>query len=421
MMGENQNVSNSSYKDPMFWLLGFVLLLALGNVAKALFDFSPAVLDADSYHLLVNRDFVNYWMAGQMATGGELEQLFPTDQYRVALNASFPDLITEIRGWSYPPHFILFCVPLGLLPYPMAYLAFMVVTLSFWLFAFLKGVKHFAPGMSESMITIAALLTLPFIVSQITLGQNGFLFGGAFILALVYRKDKPWVTGLMLAILTMKPHLGLLWPFLLIIEKNWKAIFWGAGFTALLMGASVAAFGLDAWYWFFEITIEAQNTVVTAWSGVFLYMMPSWFGALRAYGAGADTAILIHLVIAVPLFCAIIWAMLKTGHVGRSLLTIVGTFATLPYVFNYDLGPVIFLAALGFVITLGKAGNERRVGTIVMLLAVVTLQIWMPMTPLFRETAMAPIVFLPVIAITAFLIFQIVENSVRQRQDVLTD
>lgn len=404
MFSNRQQLPQINTRHLILWM---ILLLVLSFALKQAISFAPVFFGGERYHELVNRDFVNYWMAGRLTLSGELGHLFPTELYQAKLAAAFPDLITEVRGWSYPPHFILVCLPFGLLPYPVAYAAFMFLTLGFWVFASVKGVAYFAPHADGATRAMVVAFTLPFIVSQITLGQNGFLIGGAFILALIYRHDRPWITGLMLAILTMKPHLGVLWPVLLLIEKNWRAIFWGAGFTVAVLGLSVVVLGPEAWQAFISVTVGEQNTVVTSWEGGFLYMMPSWFGGLRALGLPAGPAIWVHLLIMIGPIAALIWAMTKADETGRSVLMAVGTFTTLPYMFSYDLGPLMLVAALCFMFIASAPADDRNVWVTLLLLLVMTLQIWMPTTVFFRESFMAPVVLLPALMATAFLLYTV--------------
>lgn len=396
--------------------LWIVLAMTFLYAALQAADIIAMFADDSRAATLINRDFVNYWMSGRMARAGDIANLFPMDQYVEALNTAFPGQINEPRNWSYPPHFILLCLPFSFPPYPAAYLLFMAAGLVFWSFACVKAVNYFSPMTRISPLVKVLILLLPFIALQFLVGQNGFIFGGAFLLALVYRHDKPWVTGLMLAILTMKPHLGLLWPFLLIFERNWRAILWGAGFTSVLILSSIAAFGWASWQWFFTLTFEIQNDVAFEWSGVFLHMMPSWFAALRAFGIDGHVAIFVHLLIMAPLLAAAVWAMTRTDRFGRTLLIITATYTVLPYLFNYDIGPLLLLAVIGRVFaTEGETLIDFPLVNLIQL-CVVLLPIWMP-PPSYADVGIWRFaVFLPVVVTTANLAMTIYALSGRPYQ-----
>ena len=79
-------------------------------------------------------------------------------------------------------------------------------------------------------------------------GQNGFLsaalFGGTLILI---ERRQSILAGVLLGLLTYKPHLGLLFPIALVAAGQWRVIV-TAGIVASLMAlASWLAFGGESW------------------------------------------------------------------------------------------------------------------------------------------------------------------------------
>ncbi len=70
----------------------------------------------DGTGLVVGRDFLDLWMAGKAAWGGDLAQSYDLATYQAAMvpfvGADYPGQI-----WSYPPSVMLIAAPFGQLPY----------------------------------------------------------------------------------------------------------------------------------------------------------------------------------------------------------------------------------------------------------------------------------------------------------------
>ena len=343
----------------------------------------------------VNRDFVNYWMSGRLALSGETDLLFRLHDYQSALEATLGLPGLEPRHWSYPPHLLLLTAPLGLMPFGVAYVVFQFATAAFFacsVRAVLKEQEITDAG--RSLALTLALLLVPFALFEFGAGQNGFLFGGAILYGLAFRKSRPFVAGLMLAVLTMKPQLGVLFPVLLLMERNYAAIVWTVVCTGLLLGLTTLCFGLPVWQGFLQTTLDNQTSVALEGTGVFLKMMPTWFAAFRAVGLGADLAMLGHFMIALPVLALCIAAMWKAPDAGtRTRLLVYATFLVTPYGFTYDLGPVLAVAAMAFAARMtrreGNAGWVEPAGAALLF----AMPLWMPPLGLgAAATLVAPLV-----------------------------
>lgn len=294
-----------------------------------------------------NRDFANYWLSGRLALAGDLSPLFRQETHQAALEAVFGIGALETRNWSYPPHLLLFTWPLGLMPYAMAYGLFMLATGTWFLMAVRSALADFGGEAGRGAFGLVLLLLLPFIALQTLAGQNGFFFGAALLQALVWRRSRPIAVGFLIALLTMKPQLGLLVPALLMIERRWAVIGWTAAFTGTLVALSALVYGPAPWTAFFEETLPYQRFVTAHWEGLFLYMMPTGFGALRAAGLPHGAALAVHGLIAAPLVAACLAAMWRTRDEAlRARLLLAGTFVLTPYAFSYDLGALLAAAAI---------------------------------------------------------------------------
>ncbi len=64
---------------------------------------------------------------------------------------------------------------------------------------------------------------------------------------MLHSRDRPVLSGLALALVTIKPQYGLLLPVFLAANRDWSTIFYAALGTATLIGLSVGVYGLGLW------------------------------------------------------------------------------------------------------------------------------------------------------------------------------
>ena len=346
--------------------------------APALADVLSGFLEASPPIEFANRDFANYWLSGRLAHSGNLDQLATQVSHQSSLEAAFGLSGMEPRNWSYPPHMLLVTWPLGFFSYPVAYILFMILTGGWFVWTVRSGIARTGVRNADLTFGLVLLLLAPFICLQVLAGQNGFFFGAALLQALLWRKSRPVAAGLMIALLSMKPQLGIMLPVLLLFERRFATILWTVLFSAGLVAWSVLAFGAGPWATFFEYALPYQQYVAAHWEGQFLYMMPTWFGAFRAAGLGHETALWLHLAIALPLVAAGVVALWRNPDpMLRACLALACTFVLTPYAFTYDLGALLALVAIRFVDRAGDGpgGWVRPVS----LALVFGLPLWTPL------------------------------------------
>lgn len=298
-----------------------------------------------------DKDFANYWTAGKLILAGRTADLFgPHPVYFAHLTEAFgPDF--PWHNWSYPPHYLLFLWPLGLVGYKTAMMLFLAVTGAFFVWA----ARAFG-GRDNSLVWIAII---PFVAHNLWVAQNGFLFAGCALAALAFRDSRPLLAGVFLGLLTIKPQLGVFFPFLLLAERRWLVIASAAATTICLVSLSAAIFGIDAWRGYLTEVIPYQSFVMRELEGTFLAMLTSVYGMLRNWGLSADIALPLHVVVAIPAAVIAIAAfLLGRSDRDRSVLLLVATFVVTPYALTYDLG--LLAGALAVLATTGIAQGNRN-------------------------------------------------------------
>jgi hypothetical protein len=248
-------------------------------------------------------------------------------------------------NWPYPPTFSLFLVVFALLPYFWAFVA--------WNFVTLLGCIIVVYLIVRRSPAIALILASPFTAWNFLAGQNGFLTASLLGASLLFLERRPILAGVFMGCLTFKPQFGVLLPVALAAAKQGRAFASALATAALLVGASIAAFGVSPWEVFprgllqqygIVLLAEGQADATADWGrlqtvyGLIRYLHAG--GALAWVGQGviaSSAAIMVWLVWRSPIRYA-----LKAAILSASVL-----LAT-PYAFTYDLAaiaiPVAFLA-----------------------------------------------------------------------------
>lgn len=309
----------------------FVLALLLYFMIGGLTD--------PNWTVWIDRDFVNYWTASRLLLSGQVMDLFSGQSvYFPHLTNTFgPDY--PWHNWSYPPHYLLFVLPLGYFPFHVSMVLFLFVTMLVYL--------HSTYTLGRKIDASSALLILPFVACNIMTAQNGFISGALLLYGLALRDRHPVIAGIAIGLLTVKPQLGILLPALLLFERRWQVILAAAVTTVASIMLSVALFGLESWQGFIEHTVPYQTEVMRVGNGTFLYMTQSLYGALRSYAFDADQALAVHLPLAALVFLGFVGSLflLKTRD-ERAFSALLATFLISPYSLSYDLGALSAFAAI---------------------------------------------------------------------------
>lgn len=290
-------------------------------------------------HLLVGRDFLNVWTGGNLAIGRELGRLYDYQAYMGWQAGRFGPL--DDLNYSYPPHSLFLATPFAALPYGWALGAWTLFGLVFFCWAA-------RPYTSAGMSGFGAVLT-PAAFANIWFGHYGFVIGGLWLLFFSSLERRPVRSGVLAALLTLKPHLGLLIAVVMVLRRQVLAIAVAIGVTLSLFLLSGLAFGFSLWHDWLFVTSRVQQAIMTAPGPRFYFlMMPSAFIALHSLPEW--TALLAQAASAIG-GAALFWK--GRGAVPRDLAFIAATATALisPYIFNYDLTVV----SLGFVLCLYRS------------------------------------------------------------------
>jgi Glycosyltransferase family 87 len=313
----------------LYLLFGIFLAISAAYSRTGLTDFMARPLGGD---------FSHYWIASSLAQAGHATTIYQAAEFIRAQEAFFK--VTYPLPWFYPPTFLLIIYPLAFMPYLVALCVWLATTL----IAYLKVVCRIAPHPLTPWLALA----FPGMFQNFFHGQNGFLSTALMGGGLLLLNQSPWLAGMLLGLLSYKPHLFALVPVALIAGRRWQALL-AALFTAILMAlASFLFLGQGVWVAFWR---HLALPLALVREGILpINKMVTIFPSLLEFGVGITPAMIIQGIIMVAMAAIVFYQWQKRVTFARQAATLVlGTLLFTPYAFSYDLALLALpLAWLGW-------------------------------------------------------------------------
>ena len=290
-------------------------------------------------------DFTAFWAAAKLAVAGEPTAAFDADRLRAAM-ALPPELPPGDLLWLYPPGWHMAIAPLGALSFPTAYIVYSAVTLA----AFAAAVRPLAAPLPGG---IPLALAAPAVLIALILGNNSLLWTAGMVGALAAMAGgRGAPAGLLIALLTLKPQLGLLVPVALVAGGHWRVILWAVLGTLAVVALSTAVMGAGYWQHFFA-TLEGMSGLM-ATELVRFERMITWYAMARLGGAPQDLALPIQLAVTLAAAAAVgwVWSRPRAGFDLKAAALCTAIPLATPYAYHYEmtltLAAALFLARDGF-------------------------------------------------------------------------
>jgi len=298
----------------------------------------------------VASDFVNVWAAGKLVWQGSPAAAYDWPVHKAIEVAAVGHPFDGYFGWHYPPTFLFVAAMLALVPYAAAY--------SLWVFGtfplYLAAIRAIV-GERVGYILAAAF---PAVLGNFVVGQNGFLSAALLGGSLLLIERRPTLAGVLIGLLAYKPHLGLLFPIVLIAGGHWR-VFVAAGVTtALMILASLAAFGVETWAAFFaNIGHTSQAFLSDGWAD--FGKLQTIFGLTRVLGGSEPLAWALQAIVALVAAAAVslLWRS-RAPHELKAAAFGCGVLLATPYLYLYDL--VVLAVPLAFLFRLGRIQGFRQ-------------------------------------------------------------
>ena len=270
-------------------------------------------------------DYSSFWAASRLVLTG-----LPADVYVVSMHhlAELPVLLKGYEAFYYPPPFLVLCIPLAMLPFFPSLVVFLCMT-----GAALVGTVR---GILRTAWAVPAILAYPPVLMNIVSGQNAFLTAAILGSGLTILDRRPRLSGAILGLMVIKPHLALGVPIALIISRRWNTLACAGAAALGLVALSCIICGWDTWSTFFANAHNARDTLEQGTVG--FTKLQSAFAVARWLGVSVTPAYMVQSVAAALSIFILIWAQRQgvSAAVERSLIVLASLLMT-PFLLFYDM------------------------------------------------------------------------------------
>src|SRR5262249_23047072 len=157
-----------------------------------------------------------FWLAARLAWQGAAGQVYDIDAFTRSMRQLLPYMPVGQYAFAYPPPFLLLVLPLGALSLPAAFLAWIAASLA----AFAASLYAIFP---RRAVLLAAVLA-PGFTLNLWFGQTGLLCGALIGLAFALAPARPWLAGVALGLLVLKPHLAAAVAVVFLFGGRWATL-----------------------------------------------------------------------------------------------------------------------------------------------------------------------------------------------------
>ena len=268
-------------------------------------------------------DFLAFWSAAKLVVSGAAATAYdPVLLGKIQAAAGHNDVFAFVN----PPPLLLVVWPLGFLGYPAAWVVWIAVTYALWLGAMRRRNRELSwPVAAYPGALLAAWHA-----------QTGFLTSAIQAVAADLLGKRPFLAGLFVGGLIVKPHLAVLFPVAFLAGRHWRAIAGAAASVAGLLVLSWLVFG-SATMLAYPQSWRVSQYLLTTGSDVFFLRQVTVYAAVRV--ALSSQAALAAQAVATTTMGVLIWrAWSRAGPIdGKLALLFAATPLATPYLFSYDL------------------------------------------------------------------------------------
>lgn len=274
-------------------------------------------------------DFISFWSVSDMVWQGRAADVYVLKHHAAEQLTLFPHI--DRYGYTaflYPPTFLLFCLPLALVPYFWS----LFIWLSLTGFACWQGVKRFLPGKTPWVV----IAGFPAIFVNILHGQNAFLSCALFAQGVYFFNKNPVLSGIFLGFLCFKPHLALCVPVVMVMARQWRALWAFVATVCLFVLVSWGIFGAATWEGFIRTIPFATDVLEKDYVGY--AKMVSVFAAVRLLHGSILLSWICQISVNILVLSALIHiAMRRRASLETGMMLIVSALIVTPFLLDYDL------------------------------------------------------------------------------------
>ncbi len=241
------------------------------------------------FHGVPGQDWVVFHTAAARWFAHDLAMLSDprafTDEMNRSHEAWFAQPITVLHPFVYPPVTLMLAAAFCWLPYVASLVAFLAVTAGLMVAALLC----WAGTPARRAVLVAGVLACPATAYTLGSGQLSFLVAACVLAGVASLDRRPFLAGLALSVLCMKPQFVPMIPVALLAGRHWRAMAGGLAGGVGLVLASAALVGWGAWVDWIRLA-TGQNPNLGRLIDVVRVYDQSVHTCLRLLGAGEGLA-----------------------------------------------------------------------------------------------------------------------------------
>ncbi|MGW1425638.1 glycosyltransferase family 87 protein [Bradyrhizobium manausense] len=302
-------------------------------------------------------DFAAFHIVAQRIWLGDLDLTYQFASFTKMQMAAAGGSV-GVMPWTYPPQFDLLLAPFAFLPGWAAYFLFTAVTLAAYLMVLRVIAGH---GFAAVLVVF-----FPAIAITIGIGQNGLLTGALIGLVCINADRRPVLSGVVLGMMVIKPHLAVAAGIYMLLTRRWPAVLTAAIVVTTSSLVCTLAFGPQIWIaWLGSIREAASYLEDGRYQ---LFRMISAYAALYNAGLPAAWAFWGQMAMAALALVTVALAIAR-GPSPRFALGIVAVASVMisPYAYDYDL-PIVGIGLALLLPELASLASPRERSTLYALL-----------------------------------------------------
>jgi hypothetical protein len=318
--------------------------LIVGGLVTAIFISNPHAFLPDGASSAAPKpkpDFLAFYAAGVLLWQDPSSLYDDQRQARIQSEALGETIRVDQPGFMpfvYPAAFALLFVPLGALPYPMAYLAMLVVNV------FLVGIAldllasrfHMSIGDSRLLILCATLSIS--VILTLANGQVSFIPFIILIMVVSHIRGESDQAGVWAGLLALKPTFM---PVLLLwfaVRRQWKSLAYAVMTGGAVALVSVCLTGPSALKGYSSMSFKMANGVYATVNSA---RMPNIRGLVEIIGYGNFVAVIISVVV----LALLLWKA-RDSSISSCCALILAMLLVAPHIHYQDLNPIWIIVAL---------------------------------------------------------------------------
>ena len=322
-------------------------------------------------------DFLCYYIGGTIVRQGRFADLYhPAAQSQVQQIVA--PAVKELRPYVRPPWFALCIAPLTFLPLVNAYIVWagmmFAILIATWVWGFLR--------FGEFALVLAALF-LPSNLGTFAAQDCALMLAIVCIFFASAERERLFVSGMALGVGLIKPHLLLLFPLWMLLQKRWRMLAGLALAVVALLATATLILGASGLSAYLHLLLHGQTELGYSRSSdrmLNIYSLPANFG-ISSRAVNAVLAAIVVGLAACRLRFAPVWQSLCLASTGSLLIS--------PHAFEYDGGMLL----LSIWLVMANSGSKSSRYSALVLAAPFTFFFTMTNRPFRCIPALALFVF----------------------------